>query len=75
MYFFIPLAGFVFGAALGRSWAIAAAAPLGAYILLANDLEGNLGAWVALTLSGLLACAIAAGVALRRLHRRSALRA
>lgn len=69
-----PLAGFVFGAAIGRWWAIAAAPPLGVYIL-ANDLEGNLGAWVALTLSGLLACAIATGVALRRLHRRSGLRA
>ena len=73
MYFLVPLVGFVFGAALGRWWTVAAAAPLGIYTLLANDLEGNLLPWVALTLSGLLACAIAASVALRRLHRRSGL--
>jgi hypothetical protein len=73
MYFFVPLAGFVFGAAVGRWWTIAAAAPLGVYILAANDLEGSLGTWVALTLSGLLGCAIGAGVALRRLHGRSRL--
>ncbi len=71
MYFFIPLAGFVLGATIGRWWAVAAAAPLGAYILAADDLEGSIGTWVALTLSVLLACAIGAGVALRRLHRRS----
>jgi hypothetical protein len=70
MYFFIPIAGFVFGAAIGRWWAVAAAVLLGVYVLGANDLEGSLGPWVALTLSGLLACAIGAGVALRRLHRR-----
>jgi hypothetical protein len=73
MYFFVPLAGFVFGAAIGRWWTVAAALPLGVYVLAANDLEGNLGPWVAFTLSGLLACAIAAGVALRRLHSRSRL--
>jgi hypothetical protein len=73
MYFFIPLAGCVFGAAIGRWWAIAAALPLGVYILLANDLEGSLGPWVAFTLSGLLGCAIGAGVALRRLHGRNQL--
>jgi hypothetical protein len=73
MYFFVPLAGFVLGAAVGRWWAVAAAAPLGVYILAANDLEGSLGTWVALTVSGLLGCAIGAGVALRRLHGRSRL--
>jgi hypothetical protein len=73
MWLFIPVGGFVFGAVIGRWWAVAAAAPLGAYILTANELEGNIGTWVAFTLSGLLACAIGAGVALRRLHRRSRL--
>jgi hypothetical protein len=71
MWLFIPLGGFVFGAVIGRWWAVVAAAPLGVYILAANDLEGNVGTWVAFVLSGLLACAIAAGIALRRLHRRS----
>jgi hypothetical protein len=63
----------VFGAVIGRWWTVAAAVLLGAYILAAGDLEGNIGTWVAFTLSGLLACAIGAGVALRRLHRRSTL--
>jgi predicted lysophospholipase L1 biosynthesis ABC-type transport system permease subunit len=67
MYFFIPLIGGAFGAAVGRWWAVAAAAPLGAYI---PRHEGSVGTWVAYTLSGLLVCAIGAGVALRRLHRR-----
>jgi drug/metabolite transporter (DMT)-like permease len=75
MWLFIPVGGFVFGAVIGRWRALAAAAPLGVYILVANDLEGNIGTWVAFVLSGLLACAIAAGIALRRLHRRSRLRA
>ena len=75
MYFFIPLVGCAFGAAVGRWWAVAAGTPLGAYILATNDLEGSLGIWVAYTLSGLLACAIGAGVALRRLHRRRSLSA
>jgi hypothetical protein len=71
MWLFIPVGGFVFGAVIGRWWAVAAAAPLGVYILIANDLEGNVGTWVAVTLSGLLAYAIGAGVALRRLRPRS----
>jgi uncharacterized membrane protein YccC len=73
VWLFIPLAGFAFGAVTGRWWSVAAAVPLGVYILTANDLEGNIGVWVAFTLSTLLACAIGAGVALRRLHRRSRL--
>jgi uncharacterized membrane protein YhaH (DUF805 family) len=66
----IPLAGFVVGLAFGRWWIVLAALPLGAYILAANDLEGHLGLWVAFMLSTLLACAIACGVTLRRLHGR-----
>ena len=66
----IPLAGFVVGYALGRWWALAAAAPFGGWILATNNLEGHIGAWIAGVLSGLLALAIAAGVALRRLQRR-----
>ena len=66
----IPFAGFVFGLLLNRWWAIAAALPLGAWILLTNELEGNVGTWVACVLSLLLACAIGAGVALRRLSTR-----
>jgi fructose-specific phosphotransferase system IIC component len=68
--FVIPLAGFAVGYAVGRWWALAAAAPLGGWILATNNLEGHVGAWVAGVLSGLLALAIAAGVALRRLQRR-----
>jgi len=66
----IPFAGFAFGLLLGRWWAIATALPLGAWILLTNELEGNIGLWVASVLTLLLACAIGAGVALRRLNRR-----
>jgi hypothetical protein len=71
MWFLIPVGGFVLGAAVGRWWIVIAAVPLGAYILETNNLEGHLGTWVALILSALLACAIGAGVALRRLRRRS----
>lgn len=74
MWLLIPTFGFVFGLAVGRWWAIVGAAPLGGYILATNDLEGQVGAWVAVVLSTLLACAIAAGVALRRLQRRRRLR-
>jgi hypothetical protein len=72
MWMLIPIAGFVFGLLLGRWWALAAALPLGAWILLTNELEGHIGTWVATILSLLLACAIGAGVALRRLNARSA---
>jgi hypothetical protein len=71
VWFFIPVGGFVFGAAIGRWWTLLAAAPLGAYVLASNDLEGDLGGWVALMLSLLLALAIAAGVALKKLLRAS----
>jgi hypothetical protein len=70
MWLLIPVTGFVLGAAVGRWWAVAVAIPFGAYILATNNLEGHLGVWVAFVLSALLACAIAAGVELRRLHRR-----
>jgi hypothetical protein len=66
----IPLAGFVLGLLFNRWWAILAALPLGAWILLTNELEGNIGTWVALVLSLLLAGAIGTGVALRRLNGR-----
>lgn len=66
----IPLSGFVLGFALPRWWIAAAALPFGSYILLTNELEGNVGLWVASVLSVLLACAIVCGVALRRLYRR-----
>ena len=65
-----PLAGFGFGLLVARWWAVAAAPLLSAYVLVANDLEGALGEWVAFSLSTLLDCAIACGVALRRLARR-----
>ena len=70
----IPIAGFLFGLVLGRWWAVLAAGLLGAYILATNDLEGHVGTWVAFVLTCLLAFAIAAGVALRRLQRRRSLR-
>jgi drug/metabolite transporter (DMT)-like permease len=66
----IPLSGFALGFAVPRWWIATAAAPFGAYIVLTSELEGNVGAWVALVLSALLACAIVSGVALRRLYRR-----
>lgn len=71
MWVFIPLVGFVVGAAVGRWWAVAAAVPFGAYIVETSPLQGRLGVWVAFVLSALVACAIAAGVALRRLQKRS----
>lgn len=67
----IPLSGFALGLALARWWLVAIAVPFGAYLLATNELEANIGAWVALVLSTLLACAIACGVALRRLLRRA----
>ena len=66
----IPLSGFALGIAVPRWWIVAAAAPFGAYILLTNELEDNIGLWVAFVLSSLLVCAIVSGVALRRLYRR-----
>jgi hypothetical protein len=66
----IPIAGFVFGLVFGRWWALLAVIPLGSWILATNNLEGHLGAWIAAMLSGLLACAIGSGVALRRLRER-----
>jgi hypothetical protein len=72
MEFAIPLVGFAVGLALGRWWAIFAAAPFGAWILASNNLEGHVGAVLAGVLSALLALAIAAGVALRRLQARRA---
>ena len=67
----IPIGGFVLGLVLPRWWLVAFAAPFGAFVLATNELEGNIGAWVALVTSILLACAIACGVALRRLQRRA----
>jgi uncharacterized membrane protein YccC len=72
MWVLIPLAGFAVGLVVARWWVVLAAVPLGAYILATNGLEGHLGEWVAFMLSTLLACAIACGAALRRLHRRLA---
>ena len=66
----IPLSGFALGFALPRWWIAATAAPFGSYIALTNGLEGNIGLWIALVLSVLLAFAIISGVALRRLYRR-----
>jgi hypothetical protein len=66
----IPLSGFVLGLAVARWWIVAAALPLGVYIVQADTLEGHVGLWVAFVLTSLLACAIVAGVALRRLARR-----
>jgi hypothetical protein len=66
----IPLSGFVLGFALPRWWIATAAVPFGSYVVLTNELEGNVGVWVALVLSTLLACAIVSGVLLRRLYRR-----
>ena len=66
----IPLSGFVLGFAVPRLWIAAAAVPLGLFIALTNNLEGNIGLWVASVLSVLLALAIVSGVALRRLYRR-----
>ena len=67
----IPFAGFVLGLAVARWWIVGVALPFGAYVLATNELEASIGAWVALVLSTLLACAIACGVSLRRLRRRA----
>lgn len=66
----IPLSGFVLGLAVPRWWIAAAAVPFGSYIVATNELEGNVGLWVAFVLSVLLGLAIISGVALRRLYRR-----
>jgi hypothetical protein len=66
----IPIAGFVFGLAFGRWWALLAVIPLGSWILATNNLEGHVGTVIAAMLSALLACAIGSGVALRRLRER-----
>ena len=71
----IPLGGCVLGLVVARWWAVLAALPLGAYILIADELEGPLTEWVAFMLTALLGCSIACGVALRRLHRRAQARA
>ena len=75
MWMLIPLGGFALGLGVGRWWTVAAAMPFWAYIVYADELEGNLTLWVASVLAGLLACAIGSGVALRRLHARRRLRA
>ena len=75
MWLLIPLGGFAFGLVVGRWLAVLAALPLAAYILIADELEGPLTEWVAFMLTTLLACAIACGVALRRVHRRTRTRA
>jgi hypothetical protein len=71
VWMLIPLGGFVLGLAVARWWLVSLAVPFGAYVLATNELEGNIGTWVALVTSTLLACAIACGVALRRLKRRA----
>ena len=68
----IPLVGFGIGFGVGRWWAILAAAPFGAWIVVTNNLEGHIGTVIAGVLSALLALAIAAGVSLRRLRARRA---
>jgi len=71
----IPLGGFALGLGVCRWWIVAAAMPFWAYIVCLVELEGSLTLVVASLLSGLLACAIGSGVALRRLHARRRLRA
>ena len=75
MAMLIPVAGFALGLAVGRWWILAAAMPFWAAIVYLDELDGNLTLLVASVLSGLLACAIGSGVALRRLHARRRLRA
>jgi hypothetical protein len=70
MWMLIPIAGFAFGLAFGRWWALLAVIPLASWILATNELEGHVGVWIAGVLSALLACAIGSGVALRRLRER-----
>jgi uncharacterized membrane protein YccC len=74
MWMLIPLGGFALGLAVGRWWIVAAAMPFWAYIVYMDELQGSLTIVVASMLSGLLACAIGSGVALRRLHARRRLR-
>jgi len=75
MAMLIPVGGFALGLAVGRWWIIAAAVPFWAVIVYLDELDGRLTVVVASMLTGLLACAIGSGVALRRLHARRRLRA
>jgi hypothetical protein len=69
----IPIAGFFIGLAYPRWWVVAAAVPFGIWVMLTNELEDKIGLWVAFVTSTLLAIAIAAGVALRKLRLRAEL--
>ena len=71
MAMLIPVGGFALGLAVGRWWIVAAAMPFWAVIVYLDELDGAPTLWAASILSGLLACAIGSGVALRRLHARS----
>jgi hypothetical protein len=73
VWMLIPIGGFALGLAVPRWWVVAAAVPFGAYVVLTNELEGNVGLWVAFVTSALLAIAIASGVALRKLRLRAQL--
>jgi hypothetical protein len=75
MAMLIPVGGFALGLAVGRWWVVAAALPFWGVIVYLDELDGRLTVVVASMLSGLLACAIGSGVALRRLHARRRLRA
>jgi len=75
MSMLIPLAGFALGLAVGRWWIVAAAMPFWAAIVWMDQLDRRLTILVASQLTVLLACEIASGVAVRRLHARRRLRA
>jgi len=75
MAMLIPVGGFALGLLVGRWWIVAAATPFWAVIVYLDELDGRLTVWIATLLTGLLACAIGSGVALRRLHARRRLRA
>jgi hypothetical protein len=65
-------AGFLVGLIVGRVWALAAVVPFAIWVLLTNELEGDLGEVVAVVGSCLIAGGILAGVFTRRLVRRRA---
>jgi hypothetical protein len=56
---------------VGRAWALTAVVPFAIWVLLTNELEGDLGAVVAVGGSCLIAAGILAGVFARRMRRRT----
>jgi hypothetical protein len=70
MWVIFLAAGLLVGLVVGRAWALAAVVPFAIWVLLTNELEGDLGVVVAVGGSCLIAAGILAGVFARRQMRR-----